>query len=337
MMKLVNDKLDSHNGSIWKEHAGTGHVLFDPNTVEDKRDSDSGATGEEDSVMAESTFLISIVETWQTCLKDRQTLLLDVLSYGSEEEKMETSFMPMDFVEFLCHNTHGPKLDTATVSLISHFFVVHDWKSFIQYSQQSFPAMLHPLTEHKLRYLTLGGLQHVKLYGKYLMDHNLVNQEGSIETNGLLDPKEYVMYCWTHQWRTKRKFKQALAYALEERIHGTHTHAAQLSSLLSCNHKWTRDFVLHELAECLHLKRAYTAQQLPTTLFSHATGLVPTMHPLLVLAMHLHIPLYPHWSETYPFQGGIKGWRWKRKMMKMQTFGRPLKRILPHSQSLIGD
>jgi hypothetical protein len=150
MMKLVNDKPDSHNGFIWKEHAGTGHVLFDPNTVEDKRDSDSGATGEEDSVMAESTFLISIVETWQTCLKDRQTLLLDVLSYGSEEEKMETSFMPMDFIEFLCHSTHGPKLDTATVSLISHFFVVHDWKSFIQYSQQSFPAMLHPLTEHEL-------------------------------------------------------------------------------------------------------------------------------------------------------------------------------------------
>lgn len=47
MMKLVNDKLDSHNGSIWKEHTGTGHVLFDPNTVEDKRASDYGATGEE--------------------------------------------------------------------------------------------------------------------------------------------------------------------------------------------------------------------------------------------------------------------------------------------------
>jgi hypothetical protein len=54
--------------------------------VEYKRDSDSdrgednstdennGVTGEGDSVMAESTFLLSFMETWQTCLKDRQTL-----------------------------------------------------------------------------------------------------------------------------------------------------------------------------------------------------------------------------------------------------------------------
>ena len=104
--------------------------------------------------------------------------------------------------------------------------------------------MLHPLTEHELRELTPGGLQNVKLYGQYLMDHNLVDKEGSIETNGL-DPKGYVMYRQTRQWRTKRKFKQALAYALEECIHGTRACAAQFSSLLSCNHKWTRDFVLH--------------------------------------------------------------------------------------------
>ena len=104
--------------------------------------------------------------------------------------------------------------------------------------------MLHPLTEHELRELTPGGLQNVKLYGQYLMDHNLVDKEGSIETNGL-DPKGYVMYRQTRQWRTKRKFKQALAYALEERIRGTCACVAQFSSLLSCNHKWTRDFVLH--------------------------------------------------------------------------------------------
>ena len=58
--------LDSHNGSIWKAHAGTGCILLDPSTAEDKRDSDSGAIGEDDSVMAKSTFLVSLVEMWQT-------------------------------------------------------------------------------------------------------------------------------------------------------------------------------------------------------------------------------------------------------------------------------
>jgi hypothetical protein len=93
--------------------------------------------------------------------------------------------MPIDFVAFLCHNTHGPKLNAATVYLLSHLIGVHDGESFLQYSQQSFPAMLHPLTVHELQDLTPGGLRNVKLYGQYLTDHNLVDKGGSININGL--------------------------------------------------------------------------------------------------------------------------------------------------------
>jgi hypothetical protein len=120
--------------------------------------------------------------------------------------------------------------------------------------------MLHPLTEHELRDLTPGGLWNVKLYGQYLMDHNLVDKEGSINVTGM-DPNAYVMYCWTRRWRAKRKFKEALDHAFKERIRDMHAHAAQLSSLFSHNHhKWGWHFVLCKLEECICLMRVHGAQ-----------------------------------------------------------------------------
>ena len=106
-------------------------------------------TGECESVMGESTFLLSLMENWETCLEDRETLR-DVLSSSLEDETMGTSSMPADFVNLLCHQSHGPKLDAVTGYMLSHFFGVHDGESFLQFSRKSFPGMLHPLTEHEL-------------------------------------------------------------------------------------------------------------------------------------------------------------------------------------------
>jgi hypothetical protein len=92
-MKLVDGGPDISNGFIWKA------IL----------------TGECDSLMGKSTFLLSLMENWETCLKDRETLL-DGLSYSLEDETMGTSStMPADFVNFLCHHSHGPKLDAVTM------------------------------------------------------------------------------------------------------------------------------------------------------------------------------------------------------------------------------
>jgi hypothetical protein len=109
------------------------------------------------------------------------------------ENKVATLHMPEEFAEFLLHWTHGPKLDEGTVNLLSELMVTNGI-DFIQYSIQPFSVMLSQLTVRRLCDLTPDGLRDIKIYGRYLTEHHLVNEEGSIDILALACRDAYTVY-----------------------------------------------------------------------------------------------------------------------------------------------
>jgi hypothetical protein len=96
------------------------------------------------------------------------------------------------FIEFLRQDPRGPRLDSATIELISRYGVV-DMESFAKFSQYSHAKLLTSLTNTEILDLHHEGIKNLHGYGQYISQHDLIMPLGLLNLDGF-KPTLYTLY-----------------------------------------------------------------------------------------------------------------------------------------------
>ena len=102
--------------------------------------------------------------------------------------------LPQDLAITL-KNPRGANLDTDTINLLSKYGV-YDALSFIQFTQEPFSDLLGTFSNEHFENLSKDGLCNAQLYGWYLVEQKLVQDDGRIDDQSF-DWRSYYTY-WTH-------------------------------------------------------------------------------------------------------------------------------------------
>ena len=87
--------------------------------------------------------------------------------------------LPQDLAITL-KNPRGANLDTDTINLLSKYGI-YDALSFIQFTQEPFSDLLGTFSNEHFENFSRDGLCNAQLYGCYLMEQKLVQDDGRID------------------------------------------------------------------------------------------------------------------------------------------------------------
>ena len=123
-----------------------------------------------------------------------------------------------DFVLIL-QNPQGANLDTDTIDLLSASSV-YNVKSFLQFTQEPFSEILCTLSVFQLYALSGDKLCNAQLYGCYLVEQQLVHDDGTVDIM-TFDWHAYYMYWHHHRHQVRISFNAAYHLEAETRHHET--------------------------------------------------------------------------------------------------------------------
>ena len=87
--------------------------------------------------------------------------------------------LPQDLAITL-QNPRGANLDAGTINLLSEYGV-YDVLTFIQFTQEHFSDLLETFSNKHFESLSKDGFCNAQLYGRYLVEQKLVQDDGKID------------------------------------------------------------------------------------------------------------------------------------------------------------
>ena len=138
------------------------------------------------------------------------------LDTGSDtwETELAPLGLPEDFALIL-QNLQGANLDIATIDLLSASGV-YNVRSFILFTQEPFSELLSTLSDSHFSSLSSDKLCNAQLYGHYLVEQQLVQTDGTMDTT-TFDWHDYYIYWHCHHHQVGISFNAA--YHLEAEAH----------------------------------------------------------------------------------------------------------------------
>ena len=123
--------------------------------------------------------------------------------------------LPNDLALIL-QNPQGANLDIATIQFLLSDSSVYDAHSFIQFTHEPFSELLGTFSDTQFLQITSTKLCNAQLYGRYLVEQQLVQGDGTINTDAF-DWCAYYTYWHHHHHQVRISF--TAAYHLEAKTH----------------------------------------------------------------------------------------------------------------------
>ena len=139
-------------------------------------------------------------------------------SLATVSDTWETELAPPglpDDLTLILQDSQGANLDVATIDLLTASGV-YDAKSFILFTQEPFSELLSTLSDSHFFSLSGDKLCNAQLYSHYLVEHRLVQTDGTVDTT-TFDWHAYYSYWHCHRRQVGISFNTA--YQLEAEAH----------------------------------------------------------------------------------------------------------------------